>query len=95
MDFGKHLHARIAALYEDPREQAEPERVKMLEHLFRHEHYLEQTPGCFENEVRGGLLEAWEYSPSHDVDAVMAVCTLQDKPATDAVFSGLSPSTKP
>ena len=89
VDFGKHLHARIAALYEDIREQSELERVKMLlEHLSRHEHHLEQTLARYEKGVRGGLLEAWlEYSPSLDVDAVMNACALPEHPSTDAIFS--------
>lgn len=89
VDFGKHLHARIAERYDQLCEKAELERVKMLlEYLSRHEHHLEQTLARFEKEAHGGMLETWlEYSPTLDVDAVMQASRLPENPSTDAIFA--------
>jgi len=88
VDFGKHLHGRIKALFDEINEHAELERVKMLlEFLSRHEQHMEESLARFEKDSRRSILEAWlEYSPSLDVDAVMARFPVGDKPSSDEIF---------
>jgi hypothetical protein len=88
VEFGKHLHGKIKALYERLHEHAELERVKMLlEFLSRHEAHMEESLARFEQYARRGILEAWlEYSPVLDVDAVMARFPVAEKPSSDEIF---------
>jgi len=88
VDFGKHLHGRIKALFDDINEHAQLERVKMLlEFLSRHEEHMEESLARFEKDARSGILEAWlEYSPSLDVEAVMDRFHVSEKPSSDEIF---------
>lgn len=89
VEFGRQFHAAIGRLYETLGEHAELERVRMLlDFLQRHEQNLEAALARFEKNSHSGILEAWlEYSPSLDVDAVLAEIKLPEKPSSDDIIA--------
>ena len=88
VDFGKHLHGKLKALFDELNEHAQLERVKMLlDFLSRHEEHMEESLARFEKESRHGILEAWlEYSPGLDVNKVMCKFHLSENPSSDEII---------
>ena len=88
VDFGKQLHGKLKALFDELNEHAQLERVKMLlDFLSRHEEHMEESLARFEKESRHGLLEAWlEYSPGLDVNKVMCKFHLTENPSSDEII---------
>ena len=88
VDFGKHLHGKLKALFDELNEHAQLERVKMLlDYLSRHEENMEESLARFEKESRHGILEAWlEYSPGLDVNKVMCKFHLSENPSSDEII---------
>ena len=88
VDFGKHLHGKLKALFDELNERAQLERVKMLlDFLSRHEEHMEESLARFEKESRHGILEAWlEYSPGLDINYVMCKFHLSENPSTDEII---------
>ncbi len=88
VDFGKHLHGKLKALFDELNEHAQLERVKMLlDFLSRHEEHMEESLARFEKESRHGILEAWlEYSPGLDVNKVMCKLHLSENPSSDEII---------
>lgn len=87
VDFGKHLHAEIRAVYDRLNETADLERVRLLlDYLSRHERNLKDALARFEKGTRSGILNAWlEYSPALDVDAVVRNSLVHDGMSTDEI----------